>query len=375
MISTTTAKYRVGVIGCGRKGTGHARGYQTHPMTEVVAAADPDQENLDLFCKRFNVTASYSSYEEMLQKEQIDIAAPILPVIANPDAVVACAQAGVKAIFSEKPISGSLEDADRMVEACRSRGIPFACGDSYRSFPQLWDARSMIEAGDLGEVQSINLYQPTNEISGGGCQGLSVTRMFAWDADVDWVTGWVAGDPQSDEDQAMGGYVRFANGIECFIHFRDAAKKGIEIICSRGVFYSDWYTFRIWTMESRDGTRLSDLHELADRFPESNIGNRSYAEDGYRVAGFRQDSGIQSIVDSLENGTEPACPGDSMRKALEIGIALRESHRHGHAPVKLPLEDRSLKIYPHQGRWLNKKEVYGKEQYAKEIGAFEKPRS
>ncbi len=190
---------------------------------------------------------------------------------------------------------------------------------------------------------------------------------------MDWVTGWVVDDPFSDDDQGMGGYVRFTNGIECFIHFKDAAKKGIEVVCSRGVFYSDWYSFRIWTMDPDGGTRLSDLHELEGRFPDSNIGDRSYAEDGLRVPGFRQMSGIQSIVDSLEKSTEPACPGDSMRKALEIGIALRESHRREYAPVKLPLQDRSLKIYPHEGRWLNKKEVYSKEQYAKEIGAFEKP--
>ena len=32
--------YRVGVIGCGRKGTSHARAYALNPATEVIAAAD-----------------------------------------------------------------------------------------------------------------------------------------------------------------------------------------------------------------------------------------------------------------------------------------------------------------------------------------------
>ena len=34
--------YRAGIIGVGRKGHGHARGYAGNPRTEVVAAADPD---------------------------------------------------------------------------------------------------------------------------------------------------------------------------------------------------------------------------------------------------------------------------------------------------------------------------------------------
>ena len=81
---------------------------------------------------------------------------------------------------------------------------------------------------------------------------------------------------------------------------------------------------------------------------------------------------LQAIIDALEQGTEPRCSGDNIRKALEIGIALRESHRRDHAPVKLPLQDRSLKIVPHKGRWLSKKDLYGKEWYAEQIGTWTK---
>ena len=77
------AKYRVGVIGCGRKGGSHARAYALNPLTEVVAFADTDPENLELYCKYYDVPG-YSDYRKMLQKEQIDIAAPILPVQTKP---------------------------------------------------------------------------------------------------------------------------------------------------------------------------------------------------------------------------------------------------------------------------------------------------
>ena len=368
MTQQNEAKYRVGVIGCGRKGTSHARAYDLNPLTEVVAAADPDPANLQLFARRFGLTAAYSSYGEMLAKEQIDIAAPILPVSANPDAVVACAKAGVKAIFCEKPISASLLDADRMVEECRSRGVKLASGDAYRNFPQLWTARELIDSGEIGDVQSLNVYAPTSEISGGGCQDLSVMRLFAGDSDIDWVVGWVMGDPASDEDQGMGGHVRFSNGTEAFIHSRTEAKKGIEVMCSRGVFFCDWYSFRLWKLEG-DGppSQLADLIEVKGLIPDSGLADQRYDADGWRWPGNRQMASVQSIVDSLERDIEPRCSGDNMRKALEIAIALRESHRRGHAPVHLPLEDRSLKIVPAKGRWLNKKDVYGEEWYGEQI--------
>ena len=114
--------YKVGMIGVGMQGLCHARSYMHNPYTEVVAGSDTDPDNLDLFTQSFGVPG-YSSYEEMLDKEEIDIIAPVLPVRANPDAIVAAARAGVKAIFCEKPLTASLEDADRVVSECRSQGV------------------------------------------------------------------------------------------------------------------------------------------------------------------------------------------------------------------------------------------------------------
>ena len=251
----STPKHRVAMIGVGRMGTNHARGYELHPRCELVAAADPDRRNLDLFRERFGVSAVYESYEDLLANEEIDIAAPVLPVSVNPEVVIACAEAGVRAIFSEKPIAASLQEADRMVEVCRSRGIPFASGDSWRNLPQFRQFRSMVDSGEVGEVRSINVYHPHDEISGGGCQSLGVMRLMAGDADVDWVVGWVKGDPFDDGDQGMGGVVRFANGIEAFIHMNAVGKFGIEVNTSRAVFFSDWKSFRLWPL-SDDATAV-----------------------------------------------------------------------------------------------------------------------
>ena len=49
------AKYRVGVIGAGRKGTQHARAYDLNPLSEIVAVADTDKANRQLFSRRFGV--------------------------------------------------------------------------------------------------------------------------------------------------------------------------------------------------------------------------------------------------------------------------------------------------------------------------------
>ena len=47
---------------------------------------------------------------------------------------------------------------------------------------------------------------------------------------------------------------------------------------------------------------------------------------------------------ALDSGKEPKCSGEDGRAALEIAIAMRESHRQGGRRIDLPLDDRGLMI-------------------------------
>ena len=208
------ASYRVGIIGPGLKGVEYAVAYRFHPQTELVAAADTDAETLTLVCDRFAVPG-YADYREMLARERLDIVAAILPVGAQHDVVVGCAQAGIRAVQCEKPMAATLADADRMVEACRANGVSLAVGDLDRNLPEYGIARALIEAGEIGEVSSITATGGTGtELSGGGCQVLSLVRLFAGDADVAWAIGWMTDDAASDHDQGGAGYLRFVTGAE-----------------------------------------------------------------------------------------------------------------------------------------------------------------
>lgn len=349
--------YRVGLIGCGRKGHGHARGYEGNPRTRIVAAADPDASNLAIFRQRFAVEG-YADYRLLLARGDIDIAAPILPVQPNPQTVIDCAGAGVKAVYCEKPMAASLQEADAMVDACAAAGVVFASGDAYRNMPQHWRAKALIDAGELGPVQAINLYQSTDEISGGGCQGLSVVRLFAGDAEVEWVSGWCGRDPWDEGDQGMGGHIRFRNGIDAFVHNRRTPLEGLEVLCEKGVYRTSWGGGRLWR-----GAAPDTLVEDADFAAE--FGTEGWMEP----SGTRQRAGIQAIVEALDSGKEPRCSGANMAKVLEIAVGLRQSHRDNFAPVRFPIEDRSQKIVPNKSRHLNKKEVLGEAAYAEQIQA------
>lgn len=373
----TNKPYRVGVIGGGRQGTVHARAYAVHPRTEVVAVADTDSENLELFCARFQVPG-YSSYKKMLQEESIEISAPVLPVRANPEAVIASAQAGVKAVFCEKPLAGSLHDADRMVEECSVRNIPFVGGLCARNYPDYWQARDLVENGEMGEVESINIYDTNGQ---GGCHGMNLARHFASDAEIDWVVGWVDGDASSDYEEdygigrgafgGIGGYLKFSNGIEGFSHLTNRTPR-LEVVCSRGIIYNENNTWNgLHLMKAPDGMKrwtFTDLQEVKDMLPAAYHVDRNYDDQGWRNTDQGIMDSISALVETLDNGTPlKTSTGDNLRKALEACLALRESARRGNSRVDLPLDDRTIKFYPQKRRWNYKKEIEGAQWYREQM--------
>ena len=121
----TTKKYRVAVVGgAGTWGRFYLRAYANHPDCEIVALVDRARDRRDAFAERYEVETVFDTVDELFAVEVPDIVSIILPVGHNPETVIACAEAGVKAVSCEKPIAVELSQADEMVRVCRERTAP-----------------------------------------------------------------------------------------------------------------------------------------------------------------------------------------------------------------------------------------------------------
>ncbi|MBM3934605.1 MAG: Gfo/Idh/MocA family oxidoreductase [SAR202 cluster bacterium] len=372
------AKYKVAVIGCGSHGTRLARAFDLNPLTEVVVGVNRGQEGLDLFCKRFNARG-YNDYKEMLKKEKFDIALLGLPVNINAEVVVACAnKPGVKGIMSEKPVAVSLAEADAAVQACEKAGIPWSAGDMFRNSPEIWSARRLVEAGEIGEIETINVYGAGgNQMSGQGCRQLTELFMFAKDAELDWAVGSVGGDPAdreigridqwSDNDQDIQfGFVQFKNGPTAHIHKNTVIKDGVEVIGTKGSIYINQNRVGgVWHAEGRKTQMAGSFFPYPDTANVSLLTN--YDSEGWEVQRTRLTESVDAFVESVDKGVPSKCSGNDLRKALELAIGIRESHRRGITPVKFPLEDRSLKIIPSARRMVGRRISESTDSFLKSI--------
>src|SRR5688572_17045272 len=129
--------YRVAIIGTGRMGGliedevaagsfskpyGHFSAYQAIEQTEVVAVANRGAERLERFAKRFggeggSTFKTYLDYREMIERERPDIVSITTPSFLRAEPLIFAAEHGVRGIYAEKGLSGSLEEADRMAAA------------------------------------------------------------------------------------------------------------------------------------------------------------------------------------------------------------------------------------------------------------------
>ena len=62
--------------------------------------------------------------------------------------------------------------------------------------------------------------------------------------------------------------------------------------------------------------------------------------------------GAAAGADVGQASSELRISGHDLRQALEVAIAAKVSAQRGNVPMKLPLQDRSLTLYPTEYRWL-----------------------
>src|SRR3954447_14832006 len=118
-----TRQWRVAIMGLGHWYSAYntARALRDYPGATLVAAASRDKAQLETFTQTFGIPG-YDRYEQLLEREDIDIVQTAAPVSELADLAILCARAGKHLIIC-KPMAMTVAETDRMVEAVRAAGV------------------------------------------------------------------------------------------------------------------------------------------------------------------------------------------------------------------------------------------------------------
>ena len=139
-----------GLIGSGGRGRYLNQNFQKLGA-ECAALAEVYQPHLETALKTAANAKSYVDYHELLAQPGLDAV-----VIATPDhhhcPMLLAALDAKKDVYLEKPMSHSLEESQRMIQAVRKSTQIVQVGMQRRSAPSVIKAKEIVDSGILGKI-------------------------------------------------------------------------------------------------------------------------------------------------------------------------------------------------------------------------------
>jgi len=358
-------KYRVAVIGRTGKGN-YGHGLDTCwlkvPNVEIVAVSDDDETGRAAAVKRLKAPQAYADYRQMLDKEKPDIAAifPRWPDV-HPEMVLACADRGIH-MFCEKPLARTLAEADVMVEACERKHVKCAIAHQTRYSPRVKIVKEMITSGQLGDIVELRGNGKEDARGGGedmmvlGTHIFDLMRHFAGDArwcfarcNVEGRKALIAEAREAREPigPILGDHVTAQygfDGLTLGTFFTHKAKAGagkrysLEIRGTKGqvqmgfgVFGPTYYSDDVSWMHGQTKTAWQPITSNGLNKPET-LDTKAIDNGNIWI--------VNDLIDAIEKDRLPLDGVHDGRAALEMILAVYESHRQDKA-VELPLKNRN----------------------------------
>lgn len=344
--------YRAAVIGCSRMGAfidnevpdyeairlpySHAAGFFAEERTALIACADLRTDVMAHFGNRYNVPTSnqYTDYREMLEKEQPDIVSVATQPEHRAEIVIYAANHGAKAIYAEKAMAASMDEAAAMVAAVEANNVAFNLGTNRRWHTGFDKMKAVIDSGDLGQLRTLIIYS-NGTLFNTASHNFDLVLRLNSDAPAKWVSGYLPnGDSVIEgdvlrEDPTGQGTIQFENGVTAHALLTPRSSEW-EAICARGTVtcWNNGWQWHIRKQQEVPGWRACRVPEA---FPEF--------ERASSTANL-----IKDLVHALDTG-EPTRGGVQCAYAsTELIFGVIESHLRGGARVELPLTDSKVRL-------------------------------
>lgn len=160
---------RIGIVGLGFMGVTHYKAIEKVRGGRVVAVCTRDRRKLGGDWRgvqgnfgggggvqNLESVAQYREFDALLADASVDLVDICLPTPMHYDACVAALAAG-KHVLLEKPISLSLREADRMIDAAQKRKRILMVAHVLRFFPEFRLIKEMLESRECGKMQAMHM--------------------------------------------------------------------------------------------------------------------------------------------------------------------------------------------------------------------------
>ena len=165
------------VLGCGAFARVFAESVAVLRGDIDLYFASRDPARAREYAARYDGVDAFGSYSDAAADPRVDALYVCTPHHLHREHVALAARNGKHALV-EKPIAGTLADAEAMIRQAESAGVNLMVAENYRFMPTVQAARKLLDQGALGQVRLIQLqeqspFRPSGwrnrrEFNGGG---------------------------------------------------------------------------------------------------------------------------------------------------------------------------------------------------------------
>jgi UDP-N-acetyl-2-amino-2-deoxyglucuronate dehydrogenase len=343
----TEPSFRVGLVGCGRISKNHFDAIKRVEGLTLTAVCDIDESRAERAGEEHGVP-SYTSLDDMLANADIDIVSICTPSGLHSDQGVCVASAG-KHVITEKPMSITLAQADRLVHACDAAGVKLFVVKQNRLNPPIQLLKRAVDKGRFGRIYMANVtvrwqrpqdyydaepWRGTWEFDGGAImnQASHYVDLLQWlVGPVESIVAKTATQGRRIEAEDSGiGILKFRSGALGVVEvnvltYPKNLEGSITILGESGsVKIGGTAVNRVehWTFADYDDD--DKLIEAANTSPPN-------------VYGFGHEGYYRNVVAVLQGKAKPETDGRAGRKSLELIVGMYESAKTGRE-VAVPID-------------------------------------
>ena len=209
-------KYKVVVVGMGKRGTHHAQAFQANDRFELAGVCDVDQARLDAAAGKFGALESGTDAAAVAAVVKPDVFCFCTMPTVRTEMIRIGIDCGARLIAMEKPVALSSSVAMELKGMLDSSGVKAVVSHQHRYGVHYEKVKEIAASGALGRIHTV-YGTATGWMMHLLTHLIDYMRWYNGEAEAEWVMGQAAGrgklaDAHSSPDY-IGGFIHFANGV------------------------------------------------------------------------------------------------------------------------------------------------------------------
>jgi UDP-N-acetyl-2-amino-2-deoxyglucuronate dehydrogenase len=323
------------IVGCGFIAKKHAAAIDKIDAARLVAVCDKVPATMEFYKEEYDAEP-YLELEQMLEKEDIDIVCICTPSGFHAPIAVLIAEAK-KHIIVEKPIAMSIEDTDKIIDACNFNNVKLAVVHPNRFRPVVQKLRKIMDQDLLGKISHASCivnwnrnqvyydqapWRGTKQHDGGVLMNQAIHNLD--------LLLWFMGAPEQvfsmeatrfrniEAEDVSVGTIKFDSGALGTVEASTTVypknyEESITIFGEKGTVKiggTNALYFEHLDLMDMSENEISDLKESIKADPWGTPGHQWIIED---------------MVNAINEGREPAVTGEDGKNALKLVLSFYDS--------------------------------------------------